>query len=691
MTRRLLDIVGASALLVLSLPIFLTAVVAALVSHGRPIFFGHWRVGREGSLFVCWKLRTMHVSAERELEADETLNRLHRESGYKLPTSSDPRVTPVGRWLRRWYLDELPQLFNVLRGDLALVGPRPIVVEELDEFGEDAPELLSVRPGIFGAWVCLGPGRPPYPERAAVELRYVRERTLLTDAMILARSLGTVLRGEPPPTDVPRSLDDGRSGTLGRTLSNANALLFAYLLPRGFSFLSVVVAARTLGTTEFGAYGTAAAYAVILSIVATLGMTPLLIRDIARDPGRAPQLMRAAHVVKTGANVLMLLMLVGIARLVGYERQIVAAAVILGFGYAIGAYAENLSAYYQAHERMYVWTQASALFGFVSGIGGIAILLATGDLVLFCVSPALGWVAALTWLLARAPAQVRWGASVEARDLQALVRALAPFAAGFALMVVYYKVDVLLLAEWRSADEVGVYSASYRLVDIFQALVVVASGAVYPRLSRQAVEHGAAGPTAGGRSTEILLLAALPVAGTSYFLADPLIGFLYGPSYADGAAILTILALVLPPLAVTIHGGYVLAAAGHMGTVAALYVGGLGVNLTMNALLIPAQGGAGAATAMLVSEGTLAVAFLWALNRLVGSSPGRSAILAVALGLGGGWLVSGLAQPAGAYVAAAAFVAMLAMVYALTGAFGAGELRALATVLRPGRRVQASP
>jgi exopolysaccharide production protein ExoY len=117
-------------------------------------------------------------------------------NGFKLPELEDPRVTRVGRWLRRTYLDELPQLVNVIGGDMSLIGPRPIVSEELDQFEPCGSELLSVRPGLFGAWTSLGRRRPPYPERAGVELEYVRRRTMTMELIILFRSVRAVIEGQ---------------------------------------------------------------------------------------------------------------------------------------------------------------------------------------------------------------------------------------------------------------------------------------------------------------------------------------------------------------------------------------------------------------------------------------------------------------------------------------------------------------
>ena len=152
LSRRAGDVVGASLLLVLSSPLLLVSAAVVLLGSGRPIFFGHTRLGRGGKAFKCLKLRTMRNGAEGHLEEDPELKERYIRNGFKLPLDEDPRITPVGRWLRRSYVDELPQLINVLRGDMSLVGPRPVVQEELAEFGDDAQELLSHRPGIFGAW-----------------------------------------------------------------------------------------------------------------------------------------------------------------------------------------------------------------------------------------------------------------------------------------------------------------------------------------------------------------------------------------------------------------------------------------------------------------------------------------------------------------------------------------------------------
>jgi exopolysaccharide production protein ExoY len=194
--RRVADVAAGSLLLLLTLPLLAASALAVLLTSGRPVFFGHVRVGRAGKPFRCWKLRTMEVDAERRLEREPELQHLYRSNGFKVPEDEDPRLTPVGRWLRRRYLDELPQWFNVLNGTMSLVGPRPVVAEELACFGDDVDVLLQARPGIFGEWTSRGRSRPDYPERASMEVDSVRNRSVRRDLTILGRSVLVVLRGQ---------------------------------------------------------------------------------------------------------------------------------------------------------------------------------------------------------------------------------------------------------------------------------------------------------------------------------------------------------------------------------------------------------------------------------------------------------------------------------------------------------------
>lgn len=192
--RRAADLVGAALLLMVAAPLLVVGAGAVWLAAGRPIFFAHRRVGKGGRPFRCWKLRTMERGAEERLREDPELRRRHRESDFKLPEDDDPRVIPGTEWLRRSHLDELPQLVNVVRGEMSLVGPRPVVREELECYGEEWRTLLSVRPGLAGAWTAEGPRRPPYPERARLELEYVRRAGFVTDVVLLVRNLLALVR-----------------------------------------------------------------------------------------------------------------------------------------------------------------------------------------------------------------------------------------------------------------------------------------------------------------------------------------------------------------------------------------------------------------------------------------------------------------------------------------------------------------
>jgi exopolysaccharide production protein ExoY len=191
--KRLVDLVLAAVGLLVTAPLLVLLVVAIrLDSPGHPLF-GHLRVGRGGRRFRCWKLRTMRVDAEAQLVTDATLRAAYEANDFKLPDAMDPRITRLGRWLRRTSLDELPQLWNVLRGEMALVGPRPLVADELVHYHGSMLQLLSVRPGITGAWAVSGRHHLCYPQRAEVELAYVRSHTLGADLRILLGTVAAVL------------------------------------------------------------------------------------------------------------------------------------------------------------------------------------------------------------------------------------------------------------------------------------------------------------------------------------------------------------------------------------------------------------------------------------------------------------------------------------------------------------------
>jgi exopolysaccharide production protein ExoY len=190
--KRLIDISLAMTALMLSL--WLIAAVAVLIkatSRG-PILYAQTRVGRDGRSFRCWKFRTMVANADEWL-AERPRLRGEFEKNFKLV--KDPRVTSVGYALRKTSIDELPQLWNIVRGDMSLVGPRPVLQTELElMYGASAPMLISVPPGLTGLWQVSGRSRLTYPERVRLDLAYVEQRSMSLDLQILLRTPLAVLR-----------------------------------------------------------------------------------------------------------------------------------------------------------------------------------------------------------------------------------------------------------------------------------------------------------------------------------------------------------------------------------------------------------------------------------------------------------------------------------------------------------------
>jgi exopolysaccharide production protein ExoY len=192
--KRTLDVIGALFGLILTLPIFL--VISIFYFFGElkgPIFFKQERVGQYGKTFYIYKFRSMVVNAEEKLKADKKLYKKYVQNGYKLEPHEDPRITKFGAFLRKTSLDELPQLINVLKGEMSLVGPRPVVVEELQEYKDRKDEFLSVKPGVTGYWQVSGRSNIGYPERVDLELYYVYNQSFLFDLKIIIKTFWVVL------------------------------------------------------------------------------------------------------------------------------------------------------------------------------------------------------------------------------------------------------------------------------------------------------------------------------------------------------------------------------------------------------------------------------------------------------------------------------------------------------------------
>jgi lipopolysaccharide/colanic/teichoic acid biosynthesis glycosyltransferase len=192
--KRLFDATGALLLAVLFLPLIAAIGLLMRRQNGGPILFRQKRVGQGGQLFTCLKFRTMVPNAERLLQ--ELLDSCPDARAEWLATQKlqrDPRVTRLGRFLRRTSLDELPQLWNILWGDMSLVGPRPVIPEELARYGRNASVYLSAKPGLTGLWQVNGRNNTTYRRRVALDVYYIRYGGPLLDILILFRTAGVIL------------------------------------------------------------------------------------------------------------------------------------------------------------------------------------------------------------------------------------------------------------------------------------------------------------------------------------------------------------------------------------------------------------------------------------------------------------------------------------------------------------------
>jgi exopolysaccharide biosynthesis polyprenyl glycosylphosphotransferase len=192
LAKRTLDVCVGGALLVAALPLAVVIALAIRATSGAPVLFGQERVGRYGRSFTLWKFRTMVPDAEARLAELASRNEL---DGPAFKLRADPRITGVGRWLRRTSLDELPQLVNVLRGEMSLVGPRPPLRTEVERYERWQLRRLSMKPGLTGLWQVSGRSDVPFDRWMALDLEYIDRWSLWLDLVVLARTVPAVVRG----------------------------------------------------------------------------------------------------------------------------------------------------------------------------------------------------------------------------------------------------------------------------------------------------------------------------------------------------------------------------------------------------------------------------------------------------------------------------------------------------------------
>lgn len=194
--KRVMDVTLAGLALIVLSPVFLVVLIINQVdkSDRGPLFYKQTRMGYHGEKFGMYKFRSMVVNADEKLHADKELYAKYVANNYKLEPADDPRITKVGAFLRKTSIDEIPQFINILRGDMSLVGPRPVVEAELVEY--DAEKLLSVKPGAMGLWQASGRSKIGYPERAEIEMKYIDNASLSFDIKIMFMNLFNIFRGK---------------------------------------------------------------------------------------------------------------------------------------------------------------------------------------------------------------------------------------------------------------------------------------------------------------------------------------------------------------------------------------------------------------------------------------------------------------------------------------------------------------
>lgn len=192
--KRTIDIILSFIGLVLLSPIFLIIAIAIKLESKGPVFFKHTRIGKGGKIIKIYKFRSMVENAEDLIKNFTPEQMKEYKENYKL--TNDPRITKVGNILRKTSLDELPQLINILKGELSIIGPRPVVKDELEKYGKDIPKFLSVTPGLTGYWAANGRSCTSYEERMKMELYYIDNLSLKMDLKVFFKTIIVVIKRE---------------------------------------------------------------------------------------------------------------------------------------------------------------------------------------------------------------------------------------------------------------------------------------------------------------------------------------------------------------------------------------------------------------------------------------------------------------------------------------------------------------
>lgn len=191
--KRFFDVIISAMMLLALAPVFLTVALLIKLEDGGPVFFGQKRVGKRGREFTMWKFRSMCVDAEKKLQ--EVLAKNQHASGVTFKVKDDPRITRIGRWLRKFSVDEFPQFYNVLIGDMSLVGPRPPVPREVALYTPADRRRLEATPGLTCFWQIGGRSNIDFPEQVRLDVQYIESQSFWLDLKILVKTVPAVLLG----------------------------------------------------------------------------------------------------------------------------------------------------------------------------------------------------------------------------------------------------------------------------------------------------------------------------------------------------------------------------------------------------------------------------------------------------------------------------------------------------------------
>ena len=192
--KRFMDVILATIALVVLSPIFLIIAIAIKIESKGPVFFKHARIGKNGKIIKLYKFRSMVINAEELIKSFTPEQMKEYKENYKL--TNDHRMTKIGKFLRKTSLDELPQLLNIIKGDLSIIGPRPVVTDELKKYGANTEKFLSVTPGLTGYWAANGRSCTTYEQRMQMELYYIDNLSLKMDVKVFFKTIEAEIKRE---------------------------------------------------------------------------------------------------------------------------------------------------------------------------------------------------------------------------------------------------------------------------------------------------------------------------------------------------------------------------------------------------------------------------------------------------------------------------------------------------------------